>query len=152
MGSTSLTRTNLPTLPGNKLIISIMLLVRDEDWPIAAQPAVAGLVLAPHVAEFDGKGKALTELATIQKKEPVVDILPWAKWVELETKTADETFAKLMLENVILQLHRTFMADPLNISMVRQGKDIAMRAKERFPKAKLVIPVFQESKLHGYGW
>ena len=147
MGSTRLTRKNFPTLQGNprnKLMISIVLLVRNEDWPIAAQPAVAGAekVLAPHVVKFDAKGKALTELATIQKKEPVVDILPWAKWVEVETKTADNAFAKLTLEIVLLQLHRTFMADPPNIAMIRQGKDIAMRTKERFPKAKLVIPIF----------
>ena len=123
---------------------SIMLLVRNEDWPIAAQPAVAGAekVLAPTVVKFDAKGKALTELETIQKKQPVVDILPWGKWVQLETNTPDGKLAKLMLETVILRLHRTFMADPPNISMVRQGKDISMRTKERFAKAALVIPIF----------
>ena len=146
MGSPRLTRKNFPILQGNprnELMISIMRLVHNEDWPIA-QPAVAGAeeVLAPTVVKFDANGKALTELATIQKKEPVVDILPWTKWVQLETETPDEKLAKLMLENVILQLHRTFMADPPNISMVRQGKEIAMRTKERFPKAQLVIPIF----------
>ena len=111
-------------------------------------PAVAGaekVLLAPTVVKFDAKGKALTELATIQKRELVVDILPWAKWVQLETKTSDEKLAKLMLETVIVQLHRTFMADPPNLSMVGKGKDIAMRAKGRFPRTQVVIPMFPGS-------
>ena len=107
-----------------------------------SQSAGAEEILAPTVVRLDAHGRAVSQHTTVQKKQVAIDALPWAKWVELETKTADETFAKLSLENVILQLHRTFMADPPNISMVRQGKDIAMRTKERFPKAKLVIPIF----------
>jgi len=151
MGSTTLTRKNLPTLQGNppnELMTSIMLLVRTEDWPIAAQPAVAGaekVLLAPTVVKFDAKGKALAELATIQKRELVVDILPWTKWVQVETETPDEKLARLMLETVIVQLHRTFMADPPNISMVRKGKRLQCGRRKGHPY------FFQEATRHGYG-
>ena len=146
-GSTDLTRQNFPTLPGppgNNLMKAIMVLVRREDWSSDAQPAVAGAaeVLAPTVVRFSLTGKALSELPTVQKKEAVVDTLPWDKWVALESKVPDDKLAKLLLETVVLKLHRTFMSDLPNISMMRTGKDIAMRAKQAFPKATLVIPMF----------
>ena len=47
-------------------------------------------VLAPTVVRLDPQGKALTQLATVQKKEVSIDVLPWAKWVELETPCRDE--------------------------------------------------------------
>ena len=130
-----------------------MLLVRNEAWPIA-EPAVAGakVVLAPTVTKFDAEGRATTELATVQKKTVAIDILPWAKWVELETPCPDDKLAKLMLETVVRQLHRLFMADPPPIAMMRIGKVIQMRAKEPIAKGKCVIPIFQEATLHGYGW
>ena len=72
--------------------------------------------------------------------------MPWDKWVALETKVPDDRLAKLMLETVVLKLHRTFMSDLPNISMMREGTTIAMRTKQAFPKATLVIPmIFRKS-------
>ena len=120
-----------------------MLLVRNDAWPIA-EPAVAGakVVLAPTVTTFDKDGKATSELATVQKHKAAIDVLPWAKWAELETPCPDAKLAKLLLETVIRQLHRLFMADPLPIVMMRVNKVIQMRAKEPIAKGKCAIPIF----------
>jgi hypothetical protein len=146
VGPEEMTRQTIPSLqgrPGNELVESIMLLVRNDAWPIA-EPAVAGAkVLAPTVTKFDAEGRATTELATVQNKKTVaIDSLPWAKWVELETPCPDDKLAKLMLETVVRQLHRLFMADPPPIAMMRTGKVIQMRTMEPIAKGKCVIPIF----------
>ena len=147
VGAPAVTRHNIPSLQGgeeNKLLQSIMELVRDDAWP-SIEPAVAGAraVLAPTVTAMDAQGRATTELATVLKKKEIpVDVLPWAKWVELDTPCSVNTLAKLFLETAIRQLHRPFMADPPPIAMVRVGKRVEMRAKERIPKGKCVIPIF----------
>ena len=69
-----------------------MLYLRDEQWP-CVEPAVAGsiAVLAPAVTKFDDRGKALTELAMVSiEKKGAIDVLPRAKWVELETSCPKE--------------------------------------------------------------
>ena len=121
-----------------------MELVRNDAWP-SAEPAVAGsrAVLAPTVTVIDASGKAKTELATVQqKKTDAVDVLPWAKWVELETPCPDDKLAKLLLESTIRQIHRPFFADLPAIAMMRIGKRIEMRTKELIPKGHCVIPIF----------
>ena len=118
--------------------------VRNDAWPIA-EPAVAGakVVLAPTVTVIDATGKAQSELQTVSMKEvDQVDALPWAKWVELETPCPDGKLAKLLVETVIHQLHRSFFADLPPIAMMRVGKRIEMRTKERIPKGQCVIPIF----------
>ena len=77
-----------------------------------------------------------------QKKTDAVDVLPWAKWVELETPCPDEKLAKLLLESTIRQIHRPFFADLPAIAMMRIGKPFEMRTKELIPKGHCVIPIF----------
>ena len=151
VGAPDVTRQTIPSLQGgleNKLLQRITELVRNDAWP-PAEPAVAGaeLVLAPTVTKIDRAGKATTELATVQKKQiSPVDVLPWAKWVELETPCPDGKLAKLLLETVIHQIHRPFMANPPPIAMMRIGKRIEMRTKEPIPKGQCVIPIFSGSR------
>ena len=145
VGPPELTRQTvaLQGRPENKLLPSIMVLVRNEAWPIA-EPAVAGakVVLAPTVTKFDAQGRALAELATVHKRTVAIDILPWAKWVESETPCPDHKLAKLVLETVVRQFHRQLLADPPPIAMMRIGKVIQMRAKETITKGGCVIPIF----------
>jgi hypothetical protein len=147
VGAPAVTRQNMPSLKGgkeNKLLQHIMEHVRNDAWPIA-EPAVAGarVVLAPTVTVIDAAGKAQTELATVQqKKTDPVDVLPWAKWVELETPCPDGKLAKLLVETAIHQIHRPFMANLPPIAMMRIGKRIEMRTKEAIPKGQCVIPIF----------
>ena len=147
VGAPAVTRQNIPSLQGgeeNKLLQGIMELVRNDAWP-SVEPAVAGarVVLAPTVTVFDAAGKATTELATVQQKKiERVDVLPWAKWVELETPCDNGKLAKLLLETAIRQIHRPFMADLPPIAMMRIGRRIEMRTKEPIPKGQCVIPIF----------
>ena len=145
VGPPELTRQTvaLQGRPENKLLSSIMVLVRNEAWP-EAEPAVAGAkVLAPTVTKFDAEGRATTELATVRtKKTDPVDVLPWATWVESETPCPDGTLAKLLLETAIRQIHRTFFADPPPIAMVRIGQRTEMRSRTPIKKGKCVIPFF----------
>ena len=152
-GAPAVARQIIPSLEGgekNKLLQKIMELVRNDAWPIIEPAAVDKeiTVLAPVVTTMDAQGRATTELATVSKKRALpVDVLPWAKWVELETPCRDNKLAKLILETVIRRLHRFFMADPPPNSMVRIGKRIEMRTKESIPTGKCVIPIFFR-KLH----
>ena len=151
LGYPAVTRHNIQSLQGgedNLLLQTIMLYVRDDNWPII-EPAVARekTVLAPTVTAMDAQGRATTERETVlEKKDTSVDVLPWPKCVEFKTPYPDNHRSKLLLEAAIRQLHRPFMADPPPISMVRVGKRIEMRATERLAKGKCVIPVFSESQ------
>ena len=151
VGAPAVTRQNIQSLHGgddNKLLQTIMQLVRDVTWPII-EPAVARekTVLAPTVTAMDAQGRATTERETVlEKKGTSVDVLPWPKCVEFKTPYPDNHRSKLLLEAAIRQLHRPFMEDPPPISMVRAGKRIEMRATERLAKGKCVIPVFSESQ------
>ena len=72
VGYPAVTRQNIQSLQGgddNKLLQTIMQLVRDVTWPII-EPAVAGkkTVLAPTVTAMDAQGRATTERETVLEK------------------------------------------------------------------------------------
>ena len=147
VGPEELTRHTIPPLRGTRevLLASIMLLVRNDAWPIPpAQSAGAEEILAPTVVRLYAHGMAVSQHTTVQKKQVAIDALPWAKWVELETPCPDQKLAKLLLETVVRQFHRHLMADPsvLPIALIREGKDIQMQATKKIDVGACVVPIF----------
>ena len=72
LGYPAVTRQNIQSLQGgedNLLLRTIMMYVRDDNWPII-EPAVAGkkTVLAPIVTAMDAQGRATTERETVLNK------------------------------------------------------------------------------------
>ena len=124
-----------------------MLHARDNKWPIVLPPvgsAVAEVIIAPTVVELDEEGRAVSVLATVPARKDNFDLLPWAKWVELETECPDDKFAKLAVEMVVQKFHRFLTADTsfLPLALIRKGKEIQAQASNKIEKGECVVPIF----------